>query len=409
VHFYSIPKSKFNAMKNIFSMLLFVGAGFIFNQVSAQESKPEQTGLPGDNLNLVSVLHLFQQSETLEIFEKRLNEENSKVNNLDLNGDNKTDYIRVVDNANGDVHAIALKVDLNDKETQDVAVIEVEKDKNNRIHVQVVGDESMYGKDYIIEAGKDDKAGGTPNPGYVGNDKSGSDQSPANYVPNQEPSYDNSNDYAVQPVERWVVVNYLFLPTYVVYSSPFYWGYYPPYWSPWAPFYYYDYYLFPRPYYHYYHHVHYYNAPRAHDYYMPRRSRSSIFDDRVKQGAYQNTYTHNPVNVPGPRPSNHPSETPRHIINEPAATPRPTPGQATPRLEPRTSGPKQQTPRANPRPSAPRQQSPDASPRPSAPRQQSPRVSPRPSAPRQQTPRVSPQSPAPRQSAPNRREGTGDK
>jgi len=55
-----------------------------------------QSGLPGDNLNLYGVLNLFQQSPTLEQFEKSLNAEDQKVNNLDLNNDGKIDYIHVV-------------------------------------------------------------------------------------------------------------------------------------------------------------------------------------------------------------------------------------------------------------------------------------------------------------------------
>jgi len=64
---------------------------------------------------------------------------------------------------NGDAHAIALRIDMNDNETQDVAVIEVERDANNQTHVQIVGDESLYGKDYIVEPNQN-----TPNPGYSG-------------------------------------------------------------------------------------------------------------------------------------------------------------------------------------------------------------------------------------------------
>ena len=61
---------------------------------SAQDkSSEEKLGLPGDNLNLFAVMKLFQESETLEAFEQKLNEENSKINNLDLDGEENTDYI----------------------------------------------------------------------------------------------------------------------------------------------------------------------------------------------------------------------------------------------------------------------------------------------------------------------------
>ena len=77
-------------------------------KASAQE-EPEQLNLPGDNLNLYAVMKLFQESPTLEEFEKKLNDPDNKVNNLDLDGDNNIDYIKVVDNVEGDIHNITLK------------------------------------------------------------------------------------------------------------------------------------------------------------------------------------------------------------------------------------------------------------------------------------------------------------
>ena len=44
----------------------------------------EDLGLPGDNLDLYAVLNLFQESKTIEDFEKSLNEEKTGINNLDL-------------------------------------------------------------------------------------------------------------------------------------------------------------------------------------------------------------------------------------------------------------------------------------------------------------------------------------
>jgi hypothetical protein len=74
-------------------------------QVHAQtEGQEEKLNLPGDNLNLYAVMKMFQESETLEIFEKKLNEEDNRINNLDLNGDDQIDYIRVLDEVDGDVN-----------------------------------------------------------------------------------------------------------------------------------------------------------------------------------------------------------------------------------------------------------------------------------------------------------------
>ncbi len=38
------------------------------------------------------------------------------------------------------------------------------------------------------------------------------------------------------------MVRFIFLPTYTVWHSSWYWGYYPSYWHPWRPFYWHYYY-----------------------------------------------------------------------------------------------------------------------------------------------------------------------
>jgi hypothetical protein len=92
-------------MKRGFCFLLLVIGVMAVLQVDAQtEGQEEKLNLPGDNLNLYAVMKMFQESETLEIFEKKLNEEDNRINNLDLNGDDQIDYIRVLDEVDGDVN-----------------------------------------------------------------------------------------------------------------------------------------------------------------------------------------------------------------------------------------------------------------------------------------------------------------
>src|SRR5688500_20139353 len=57
--------------------------------------------VPGDNFSLEGALELFKQSDSPEEFERLLNSPDSKVNNLDLNGDGYIDYIRVHDRYQG--------------------------------------------------------------------------------------------------------------------------------------------------------------------------------------------------------------------------------------------------------------------------------------------------------------------
>jgi len=104
----------------------------------------------GENLDLQAVMELFREAETVEDFEKALNDSSNEVNNLDLNGDGEVDYIRIVEQVNGDVHIVILQVPLAENEYQDVATINIEKNKDKYI-LQAQGDPDLYGEDYYIE------------------------------------------------------------------------------------------------------------------------------------------------------------------------------------------------------------------------------------------------------------------
>src|SRR3954466_6672292 len=134
----------------------------------AKEDTTALLGLPGDNLDLYAVLDLFQKSKTIEAFEKSLNDEKEKINNLDLNLDKKVDFIKVVTKKDSDSYMFILQVDVTKTETQDVAVILLDKDKDKKISLQIVGDEELYGKDYVIEPSATGTPSVTPNPAYVG-------------------------------------------------------------------------------------------------------------------------------------------------------------------------------------------------------------------------------------------------
>ncbi len=130
--------------------------------IAGRQDYPEEyLGLPGDNLNLYAVMNLFQESETLEAFERSLNEENSRINNLDLNNDGYVDYLTVSDYTSGNVHTIVLRSVLDRNEYQDVAVFTVEQLRNGEVQIQLIGDEALYGRNYIVEPNYAE----TPNPG----------------------------------------------------------------------------------------------------------------------------------------------------------------------------------------------------------------------------------------------------
>src|ERR1044072_9890675 len=153
-------------MKKI--MLLYLaGVMSLLNQpVFSQEDSTAVLGMAGDNLDLYAVLSVFQKSKTIEEFEKTLNDEKTKINNLDLNLDKKIDFIKVVSKKKDNSHTFILQVDVTKDETQDVAVILLDTDKNKKISLQIVGDEELYGPDYVIEPKGNSSV--TPNPGYAG-------------------------------------------------------------------------------------------------------------------------------------------------------------------------------------------------------------------------------------------------
>ena len=202
-------KSKRFKMKKIIFILLMMIIPLIgFNQ---------NLSMPGDNFNLFAVLKAFQESPTLEVFEEKINSFDSKINNLDLDFNNQIDYISVIEYIDiQGAHLITLQIDVSEKEKQDVAVITVQK-INNEIKTQIIGDEELYGKDYIVEPGVKN----TKNTGYIGNEVI-------------YDTYDNINN--------WPIIIYMYNTNYNYWVSSYHWGYYPQHFRPWNPYPYYYYY-----------------------------------------------------------------------------------------------------------------------------------------------------------------------
>ena len=150
------------------------------------------------NLDLKTVATLFGQAKDLEQFEQMLNNPDSAFSNLDLNGDGEVDYLRVIETADNNRHLVVIQAVLAKDIYQDVASIFVEKDEKNQVTVQVVGDEYIYGANYIIE------------PVYI-------------YRP--------------------YIYDWFWGPSWVCWHSPYYWGYWPSWWHPFYcvdPFIYWD-------------------------------------------------------------------------------------------------------------------------------------------------------------------------
>ncbi len=172
--------------------LLFISA-FTIGVVSSQDIttvEAKSTDI-SENLDLEAVASIFGEAEDLEDFEKKLNDPELQISNLDLNEDGEVDYIRVTEASKDNTHVVTLQATIGKDLYQDVAIISVEKDDKGETQVQVVGDVYMYGPDYIIQ------------PVYV------------------------------HPPVIWV---WFWGPLYSPWHSPYYWGYYPPYYRPWTPY-----------------------------------------------------------------------------------------------------------------------------------------------------------------------------
>lgn len=144
-----------------------------------------------DNLDLRAVTTVFGQSENLEDFERRLNDPELKISNLDLNEDGYVDYLRVIEVSEDGTHMVLIQAVIGEDQYQDVATIDLEKDDSGETTVQVVGNAYVYGPDYVIEP-----------------------------------------VYSTPPV----IYVYLWGPYYSPWYSPYYWGYYPAYYNPWHPY-----------------------------------------------------------------------------------------------------------------------------------------------------------------------------
>ena len=135
-------------------LLLFTALASIFAiQIQAQDRTTVNATNSeiSDNLDLRAVASIFGDSRNLQDFERRLNDPKIQISNLDLNNDNQVDYLRVIETVDGRTHVIIIQAVLDRDVYQDIATIDVEKDTYNRVHVQVVGDVYMYGRNYIYE------------------------------------------------------------------------------------------------------------------------------------------------------------------------------------------------------------------------------------------------------------------
>ncbi len=144
-----------------------------------------------NNLDLEAVASIFGEAMNLEDFERKLNDPYYRISNLDLNNDGAVDYLRVIEINENSVHLIVIQAVLDRNIFQNIATVVVEKTNYRNANVQIVGDPYLYGPNYVID------------PIF-------------NYPP--------------------AILSFFWGNSYVRWSSPYYWGYYPGYYHDRRPY-----------------------------------------------------------------------------------------------------------------------------------------------------------------------------
>ncbi len=170
----------------------------------------DSTGFDGDQLSLPGVLEVFKSSKDLESFAKSLNAEASEVNNLDLNQDGEVDFINLRVDSGENSRAIVLSVDVTASESQDVAIIAMDRKGTDQVAVQIIGDANVYGSQTIVEPIDETVKGGKGGPCE-------GEYTPAVWC----------NVYG------WQCVNWMFGPAYLAPLWTWSYGIYPPWWARW--------------------------------------------------------------------------------------------------------------------------------------------------------------------------------
>ena len=136
-------------------------------------------------LDLNAVAAAFADSRSVREFEQILNSSRYMINNLDLNRDGWIDYLRVIETHRGYYHTFLIQACLAPGMFQDVATLVAER-QANALFVEVIGDPYLYGYNYIVR------------PVFV----------------KRPPLWDSFGH-----------------SSYAVWSSPYYYGYYPSYYT----------------------------------------------------------------------------------------------------------------------------------------------------------------------------------
>ncbi|MBF4493328.1 hypothetical protein IR010_12330 [Flavobacterium sp. MR2016-29] len=92
-----------------------------------------------ENLDLDAVSNIYEESSNLQDFENRLNNPGYRISNLDLNNDEKVDYLRVSQKMEGNMIKVIIQSEIEPNTYEDVAsmnlLIQPKKKRSNPVAV----------------------------------------------------------------------------------------------------------------------------------------------------------------------------------------------------------------------------------------------------------------------------------
>ena len=196
LHIFVSQPLKHNIMKKI--LFLFLSVALLVscsNDKQVVKKTPEvnitSAVNPADGLDFKLVGALFQEGKVTnaETLESELNKEGG-INNLDLNGDEKTDYINVSENeAVGEFRSFDLTTG-DEADATFIGSVEVEKSADGNFNIHMSGSEEIYGAN-------------------------------SHYQVSHRPS-----------VSQMMLYSWMFSPRPRYYHRPYYMGHYPSYYHP---------------------------------------------------------------------------------------------------------------------------------------------------------------------------------
>lgn len=195
-----------------------LGFSFLILLIFSLPLSGQDKGLPGEDFDLEALPGIIETVSTFEELEKAINTEKNQINNLDLDRNGEVDYITIKMEKDGDAYIAYLQVAFSETEIQDVASIQMEKQSSVTASFQIVGEESMYGKDYILEP-----EGGLVDISESTSTNEGGKGGPSfSYIP-------------PPPAVRITICVGVYRPGFRVWVSPYGFRVYPAWYRPWHP------------------------------------------------------------------------------------------------------------------------------------------------------------------------------